>query len=170
MDLTQYNSSATALPDEPPSTKLPDGKYLARCNKFSSGEYRSGGTYIEFEWEVVGQEGTGRRAWQKTTLNHPNPDRKKYGERDRDRISAAIGLAKLTDANQVVGKTCEITLKTKGEYQNVVFVGVAPVAATATMTQPPPVAQQQAQGAMPWTSSPPTQQAQPGAQSGEVPF
>ena len=158
MDLTLYNSSAQPLPDEGGDfDKLPDGKYSATCNGFKTGEYRSGGNYIEFEWSIQGPTHAGRRIWQKTTLNHENPDRRKYGEIDRDRIAAAIGLPKLTDANAVVGKSTTITVKNKGEYQNVTFVGApeAPQAATTMAQTPPPP---NTNGAMPWGSSPTPQQ------------
>lgn len=160
MDLTQYNSSPTALPDEGGTDKLPDGKYDAECVGFKAGDYRSGGNYIEFEYVVNGPTHAGRRVWQKTTLHHENPDRCKWGEMDRDKIAAAIGLPKLNNANDAIGKRVAITLKTKGEYQNVVGVNACqqqPPAA-ATMTQAPPP--QNDNGAMPWATPTPQQAAQ----------
>jgi hypothetical protein len=123
---------------------MPDGKYGAECKGFTTGEYKSGGTYLEFEWVILGPTHAGRRVWQKTTLNHENPDRRKYGEGDRRKIAKAIGQDKLTNANEAVGKAVSLVLKTKGDYQNVVNVssygehsGPPPAAATV-MPAPAP--------------------------------
>lgn len=134
MNLTQYNSSPDPLPDEGGgAVTIPDGDYVAECTGFKTGEYRSGGTYIEFEWTLRSGTCANLRAWQKTTLHHDDADRRKWGEIDRDRIAAAIGVPKLNDANWVVGKHALITLKTKGDYQNVVNI-------QAHAVQPPPSA------------------------------
>ena len=160
MDLTQYNSSPEALPDEGGREKMPDGKYGAECAGFKSGEYRSGGTYLEFEWVVLGPTHAGRRVWQKTTLAHPDSDRTKWGEQDRDRIAKAIGLTKLNNANEAVGKSVTLTLKTKGEYQNVVGVS-----SYGSHSGPPPAAGTMQQQAMPWEAS---QAPQPGKYAAEA--
>ena len=162
MDLTQYNNPN--LPDEPSEGgKMPDGRYGAECIGFKKGEYRSGGDYIEFEYVILGPTHAGKHIWQKTTLNHPDADRRKYGQLDRRKIGKAIGLPEpgdLTNCEQAVGKSVTLTLKTKGEYQNVVGVS-----SYGSHSGPPPAAGTMQQQAMPWEAS---QAPQPGKYAAEA--
>ena len=73
MDLTGYNTSNEPLPDEG-GGRIPDGTYPAEIIGFKVGNYASGGDYVEFEYELIGDSHAGRRAWQKTTLMHDDPD------------------------------------------------------------------------------------------------
>jgi len=149
MDLTGYNMPDEAFAQDDTPDAMPDGKYGAECKGFTTGGYKSGGTYLEFEWVVLGPTHAGRRVWQKTTLNHENPDRRKYGESDRRKIAKAIGQDKLTNANEVVGKAVSLVLKTKGDYQNVVNVS-----SYGEHSGPPPSAATVMPAPAPWDKPP----------------
>lgn len=169
MNLTEFNSSPDPLPRSGgDNTPIPDGKYGAECIGFKAGAWPSGDRYIEFEYVVNGPSCSGRHVWQRTDLH---PDAERRGESKRDDIARAIGLPKLTDANQAIGKQFTITLKTPGKYTNVVRVesygahSGAPPAQATQLPQAPAATNNN--GAMPWGSPPPA--APPQGQQ-EVPF
>ena len=61
MDLTQYNSSPEALPDEGGTGKLPEGKYGAECVGFEPGQWPSGDKFVEFKFVISGPTHKGWR-------------------------------------------------------------------------------------------------------------
>jgi len=172
MDLTQYNSSADALPQqEQERTPIPDGDYVAQCIGFKLGNWPSGDSFLEFEYVIEGPSQANRRVWQRTDLQ---PDTEQRGEKKRDHIAAAIGLPKLTDANQAVNQRFTITVKTPGKYTNVVAVQAAPSqappASTTVLPQKPATMAPPAMAA-PGLQPPQNQQAGVGSPPAtEIPF
>jgi hypothetical protein len=93
---------------------LPDGWYSARITQADVRETRAGtGSYISVRYDVTGPTHEGRVVWGNLNLSNPNPRAEQIGREQLSQLIAAIGLAKITDSDELIGGECEIKLKVK---------------------------------------------------------
>jgi hypothetical protein len=93
---------------------LPDGWYSARITQADVRETRAGtGSYISVRYDVTGPTHEGRVVWGNLNLSNPNPRAEQIGREQLSQLIAAIGLAKITDSDELIGGELEIKVRIK---------------------------------------------------------
>lgn len=117
------------------------------------------GCYLSLELSVLGPKGTGRKVWSNITLKNANAQAESIGQGQLSSLCRAVGIAKLTDSDQLFQKVLRVRLKVtpakdgyqaKNEVTAYKAMGtptVAPSAARPAANSPAPAA---AASSPPW--------------------
>jgi hypothetical protein len=140
---------------------LPAGWYTATISQAELKDTKAGnGQYIKLRYAITGPTHQGRTVFGNLNIKNANQKAEEIGRQQLGEIMRAIGLAKVTDTDQLIGGQIAIKLEVKQEEQygpsNEVkgFKSVSGSAAPAAGV-PPFVKQAEAAQAAPAKAAPP---------------
>lgn len=95
-------------------TPLPDGWYTANITQASLETTKAGtGQYIKLRYDITGPTHQGRVVFCNLNIRNPNPKAEEIGRQQLGDLLRAIGLAKVSDTDQLIGSRCSIKLATR---------------------------------------------------------
>ena len=98
---------------------LPAGWYMVRIADAEIKQTKAGnGSYVSIRYDVLGPTHQGRVVYGNITISNPNRKAEEIGEQQMAALRSSIGLARITDTDQLIGATVEIklTVKKDDEY------------------------------------------------------
>lgn len=155
--------NASELPESTGFDPVPAGEYTARITEAELKNTNAGtGQYIKVRFDIIGPSHAGRVVFTNLNIRNPNPKAEEIGRQQLGEIMRAIGLASVTDTDQLIGGTCKIRVTVKNDEQYGPGNEVKGFKAAGAGTPPPagqpvPAAQTQPAsaapaGAPPWAS------------------
>jgi hypothetical protein len=136
---------------------LPAGWYTVTISQAELKDTKAGnGQYIKLRYDVTGPSHQGRVVFGNLNIKNPNQKAEEIGRQQLGDIMRAIGLAKVTDTDQLIGNSLSIKLDVKQDAQygasNEVkgFKSVSGSAAPAAASMPAAAAPASAKAAPPW--------------------
>lgn len=95
---------------------LPAGWYTARISSTEVRPTKSGsGKYIAIRYDITGPTHQGRVVFGNLNIRNPNPVAERIGKEQLGELMRAIGLAQMTDTDQLVGADLSIKLKVRAD-------------------------------------------------------
>jgi hypothetical protein len=136
---------------------LPAGWYTVTISEAELKSTKAGnGQYIKLRYDVTGPTHQGRVVFGNLNIKNPNQKAEEIGRQQLGDIMRAIGLAKVTDTDQLIGNSLSIKLDVKQDAQygasNEVkgFKSVSGSAAPIAASMPAAAASASAKAAPPW--------------------
>jgi hypothetical protein len=97
---------------------LPAGWYTATISQSELKATKAGnGQYIKLRYDITGPSHQGRVVFGNLNIKNSNPKAEEIGRADLGEIMRAIGLAKVTDTDQLIGGQIGIKLSIKDDAQ-----------------------------------------------------
>lgn len=97
---------------------LPAGWYTATITQAELKDTKAGnGQYIKLRYDITGPTGQGRVVFGNLNIKNPNQKAEEIGRQQLGDIMRAIGLAKVTDTDQLIGNSLSIKLDVKQDEQ-----------------------------------------------------
>jgi hypothetical protein len=97
---------------------LPAGWYTATINQSELKATKAGnGQYIKLRYDITGPSHQGRVVFGNLNIKNANPKAEEIGRQQLGEIMRAIGLAKVTDTDQLIGGQLAIKLEIKQDAQ-----------------------------------------------------
>lgn len=97
---------------------LPAGWYSAKIHSAELKDTKAGtGSYIAVRYDITGPTHQGRVVFGNLNIRNPNPKAEEIGRQQLNEIRLAIGIANLTDSDQLVGGALKIKLEVKQSEQ-----------------------------------------------------
>jgi hypothetical protein len=140
---------------------LPAGWYTATISQSELKDTKAGnGQYIKLRYDITGPSHQGRVVFGNLNIKNANPKAEEIGRQQLGDIMRAIGLAKVTDTDQLIGGQIGIKLEVKQDEQygasnevkgfKSVSGSVAPAAASIPVKTAAPAPAASAKAAPPW--------------------
>jgi hypothetical protein len=140
---------------------LPAGWYTATISQSELKATKAGnGQYIKLRYDITGPSHQGRVVFGNLNIKNANPKAEEIGRQQLGDIMRAIGLAKVTDTDQLIGGQIAIKLEVKQDEQygasnevkgfKSVSGSVAPAAASIPVKTATPSPAAPAKAAPPW--------------------
>lgn len=140
---------------------LPAGWYTATISQSELKATKAGnGQYIKLRYDITGPTHQGRVVFGNLNIKNANPKAEEIGRQQLGDIMRAIGLAKVTDTDQLIGGQIAIKLEVKEDAQygasnevkgfKSVSGSVAPAAAAIPANAAAPASNAPAKAAPPW--------------------
>jgi hypothetical protein len=140
---------------------LPAGWYTATISQSELKATKAGnGQYIKLRYDITGPSHQGRVVFGNLNIKNANPKAEEIGRQQLGDIMRAIGLAKVTDTDQLIGGQIAIKLEVKEDAQygasnevkgfKSVSGSVAPAAASISAKTAAPAPAASAKAAPPW--------------------
>lgn len=97
---------------------LPAGWYSATISQSELKDTKAGnGQYIKLRYDIIGPSHQGRVVFGNLNIKNANPKSEEIGRQQLGDIMRAIGLAKVTDTDQLIGGQIAIKLEVKEDAQ-----------------------------------------------------
>lgn len=97
---------------------LPAGWYSVTITEGDVKTTNAGtGTYIKIRYDVTGPTGQGRVVFGNINNKNPNPAAEDIGNKQLGELMRAVGLPRLEDTDQLIGKRLDIKLAIKSSEQ-----------------------------------------------------
>ena len=97
---------------------LPAGWYTATISQAELKDTKAGnGQYIKLRYDVTGPSHQGRVVFGNLNIKNPNPKAEEIGRQQLRSIMEALGIARLTDTDQLIGGNLKVKLKIKSDPQ-----------------------------------------------------
>ena len=97
---------------------LPAGWYTATISQSELKDTKAGnGQYIKLRYDITGPTHHGRVVFGNLNIKNANPKAEEIGRQQLGDIMRAIGLAKVTDTDQLIGGQIGIKLEVKQDEQ-----------------------------------------------------
>ncbi len=88
---------------------LPAGTYSATIEKFDMVETKSGtGTMIKITWRINGPTCANAVVFDQFNYLNPSEAAQRIGQAQLKKIMLAIGMSKIIDTDETIGKSCQI--------------------------------------------------------------
>ena len=134
---------------------LPAGWYSATISGAEVKETKAGtGEYIAIKYSITGPTHQGRVIFGNLNIKNPNPKAEEIGRQQLGDIMRAIGLARVTDTDQLIGGSLVIKLDVKEDEKygerNEVKGFKAVIGAISGLPTAAPAAPSSAKAAPPW--------------------
>lgn len=134
---------------------LPAGWYSATISGAEVKEAKAGnGEYIAIKYSITGPTHQGRVIFGNLNIKNPNPKAEEIGRQQLGDIMRAIGLARVTDTDQLIGGSLVIKLDVKEDEKygerNEVKGFKAVMGAVSSLPTAAPAAPSGAKAAPPW--------------------
>jgi hypothetical protein len=140
---------------------LPSGWYTGTISQAELKATKAGnGQYIKLRYDITGPTHQGRVVFGNLNIKNANPKAEEIGRQQLGDIMRAIGLAKVTDTDQLIGGQIAIKLEVKEDAQygasnevkgfKSVSGSAAPAAAATPATASAPAPAKPARAAPPW--------------------
>jgi hypothetical protein len=98
---------------------LPAGWYMVRIADAEIKQTKAGnGSYVSIRYDVLGPTHQGRVVYGNITISNQSRKAEEIGEQQMAALRSSIGLARITDTDQLIGATVEIKLKVNFYYEN----------------------------------------------------
>ena len=111
-DLTEVEAASGGV--------IPKGKYLSQVEKVELKDSKSGGQYLNVQFNVTDEQQNGRKFFELYNINNKSEEAVKIalGQIKALVVASGANLNKFTDPQQLVGLECLISLKvqTDDEY------------------------------------------------------
>lgn len=118
MAFLQESFDINTLPQNTSFDCLPDGWYSATIGGADLKDTKAGtGQYISIKYTINGPTHAGRVVFGNLNIKNPNPKAEEIGRQQLGEIMRAIGVAKVTDTDQLVGGSLSIKLSTSESEQ-----------------------------------------------------
>ena len=135
---------------------LPAGWYSATISGAEVKETQAGtGEYIAIKYSITGPTHQGRVIFGNLNIKNPNPKAEEIGRQQLGDIMRAIGLARVTDTDQLIGGSLVIKLDVKEDEKygerNEVKGFKAASGSVSSLPTAAPAAPSSAKAAPPWT-------------------
>lgn len=112
---------ADNLPQGNSYEALPAGWYNANITAAELKPTKDGsGQYIKVRYDITGPSHQGRVVFGNLNIKNPNPEAEEIGRTELGKLMRAIGLAKVTDTDQLIGGSLSIKLAIRpadGQYE-----------------------------------------------------
>ena len=103
-----------SLPEGRSYDLLPDGWYTATITKADLNLTKAGnGQKIDVRYDITGPTHQGRVVFGALNIRNPSQKAEEIGRQQLGEIMRAVGLAKVEDTDELIGKTLQIKIKTK---------------------------------------------------------
>lgn len=134
---------------------LPAGWYSATIAGAEVKETKAGtGEYIAIKYSITGPTHQGRVIFGNLNIKNPNPKAEEIGRQQLGDIMRAIGLARVTDTDQLIGGSLVIKLDVKDDdkygERNEVKGFKAVMGAVSSLPTAAPAAPSSTKAAPPW--------------------
>ena len=97
---------------------LPAGWYIGTITQAELKDTKAGnGQYIKLRYDITGPTHQGRVVFGNLNIKNANPKAEEIGRQQLGDIMRAIGLAKVTDTDQLIGGQITIQLQVKEDAQ-----------------------------------------------------
>lgn len=97
---------------------LPDGWYAVTISEADLKQTKAGnGQYIKMRLDVTGPSHQGRVVFSNINIRNPNPKAEEIGNQQLGELLRAIGLPKIEDTDQLVGRSLSVKLVTRSSEQ-----------------------------------------------------
>ena len=100
---------------------IPSGWYDAIINKAEIKNTKAGnGQYIAIRYDITGPSHQGRVVFGQLNIKNPNSQAEEIGRKQLGEVMRAIGLARVTDTDQLIGGNLQIKVGIKesdGQYE-----------------------------------------------------
>ena len=140
-----------SLPEGSGYGTIPAGWYGVTVSKAEVKPTRAGtGEYINLMYTITGPTHQGRTVWGMINIRNPNPKAEEIGLQQLGELLRAMGIAKLSDTDQLLGMALSVKVIIKeddqGEKNEVkgfkalqggAIPSIKPAAAPTTATAPP---------------------------------
>ena len=108
--------------DLPPATgdysPIPEGVYPAVIKDATIQNTKAGtGQYIKVRFDVMGEHHAGRVVFTNLNIRNPNPKAEEIGRAQLGELARALGLATVTDTDQLIGGQCQIKVVVRKSEQ-----------------------------------------------------
>lgn len=143
----------TFVADEMPKSErdfspLPDGWYAVTVSEADVKATKAGtGSYIKMRLDVTGPTHQGRVVFTNINIRNPNTKAEEIGQQQLGELMRAVGLPRLEDTDQLIGRSFSVKLVTRSSEQygdqNEVKAfkavgGAAPTAPAVAASKSPP--------------------------------
>lgn len=113
-----FLSQSFNVSDLPESSKnfspLPAGWYTATISEAEIKQTKAGtGEYISIKYSITGPTHEGRGIYGNLNIKNPTPKAEEIGRQQLGEIMRAIGLARIDNTDQLIGKSLSIKLEVK---------------------------------------------------------
>lgn len=99
-------------------TPVPDGWYDVTITEADVKKTNAGtGTYIKLRYDITGPAHSGRVVFGNINNSNPNPKAEEIGNQQLGELMRAVGLPKLEDTDQLIGKRLIVKLTTQKSEQ-----------------------------------------------------
>ena len=107
-----FDISVNELPESTNNFEpLPEGWYTATIQAADLTDTKAGtGQYIKVKYSIVAPTHEGRIVFGNINIRNPNPKAEEIARQQLGEIMRAIGLARITDTDQLIGNTLMIKL------------------------------------------------------------
>lgn len=111
MQLNQTFNTETLPQSDNVYEPLPAGWYSASITEASVQDTKAGtGQYIKIRYDITGPSHEGRVVFGNLNIRNPNPKAESIGQQQLGDLMRAIGVATLSDTDQLIGGQCKIKL------------------------------------------------------------
>ena len=95
---------------------IPAGEYQVSVNSANLNTTKAGnGQYIKLRLDVIGPTHAGRVLFANINIRNPNPKAEEIGRQQLGSIMRALGIASLTDTDQLVGGCLAVKVTVKSD-------------------------------------------------------
>lgn len=98
---------------------IPEGTYPAVVKSATIENTKAGtGQYVKVRFDITGDKHAGRVVFTNLNIRNPNPKAEEIGRAQLGELARALGLATVTDTDQLIGGQCQIklTVRTSEAY------------------------------------------------------
>ena len=139
--MATINFNASEIAPSAGFTPIPAGKYVAVINDSEMKPTKSGGGhYLQFEFEIIEGDYTGRKLWARLNLDNPNPDAVHIARADLSAICHAVNILTPTDSVELHNLPLVIVVKCRKNQEDEIVNEIKGYAARDTAAQAPTVA------------------------------
>ena len=97
---------------------LPDGWYAVTISDADVKQTKAGnGSYIKMKLDVTGPTHQGRVVFSNINVRNPNPKAEEIGNQQLGELMRAVGLPRLEDTDQLIGRSLSVKLVTRTSEQ-----------------------------------------------------
>lgn len=97
---------------------LPDGWYAVTISEADVKSTKAGnGSYIKMRLDVTGPTHQGRVIFSNINIRNPNPKAEEIGNQQLGELMRAVGLPRLEDTDQLIGRSLSVKLTTRVSEQ-----------------------------------------------------
>lgn len=97
---------------------VPDGWYDVTITESEVKDTKSGdGNYIKLRYDITGPSHAGRVIFGNLNLRNRNPKAEEIGAKQLGELMRAVGLARLEDSDQLIGKRLTVKVATQRSEQ-----------------------------------------------------
>jgi hypothetical protein len=97
---------------------IPDGVYPAVIKAATIENTKAGtGQYVKIRFDIMGANHAGRVVFTNLNIRNPNPKAEEIGRQQLGELARALGIATVTDTDQLVGGQCQIKITTRKSEQ-----------------------------------------------------